>query len=535
MGKFRDLLDREVDRHDLEWMETMQRLTVTEKTEKRPVIIRGRDVERDCRSIVNQLVNSMPKDVLLRTSFTERGKSTPVQVTEEVRVKSKSSFTRKVHFTDAKKEYEPSSDCSSGDETRSGESGTFGAVQADLSGERLMRQPRDRLLSGSRIQSDQGTEFCPGSRETSQTDWNMMVWNHSAQVMTRGSVLGQHIWAYFQFWCIGDCDSFLVGGLETARAIKRDKDVSESQIPEIMRVQLNVKKTYLKARYRLSDLLRAQRNDRMTSNLKRWIEKRAPDKRYLEEDNYKILKQFYLKRKDLLYLNKDGIVAFKRKEEDKVFYKYNSIVLPQLYQTHLLFRSHDQMGHQGVDKVYNRIQKQFEWPGLKKWISACLLCQQAKDPKKLRFPLQSIVIGIQRSSANWSTEDMHDSHWLQSGAGNDRSFHKIYRGSSLHDSIGGRNMQSLDKGVDSEARLPSHVQSLDKCVDSEARLPRHISIRQWQSIRGRSHEGVNEEVAGGTGSLDHLSPTNEWPSREAKSLAGIYVESLLLKLHGWLG
>ena len=147
MGKLRDLLDREVDRHDREWMETMQRLTITEKTEKRPVIIRGRDVERDCRSIVNQLVTSMPKDVLLRTSFIERGKSTPVQVTEEVRVKSKCSFTRKVHLTDAKEEYEPSSDCSSGDETMSGESGTFGPVQEDLSGERLMRQPRDRMLS----------------------------------------------------------------------------------------------------------------------------------------------------------------------------------------------------------------------------------------------------------------------------------------------------------------------------------------------------------------------------------------------------
>ena len=95
-----------------------------------------------------------------------------------------------------------------------------------------------------------------------------------------------------------------------------------------------------------------------------------------------------------MYLNKDGIVACKRKEEDKVLYKYNSIVLPQLYQTELLFRSHDQMGHQGVDKVYNRIQKRFEWPGLKKacekWIAACLSCQQAKDPRKLRFPLQSI-------------------------------------------------------------------------------------------------------------------------------------------------
>ena len=170
--------------------------------------------------------------------------------------------------------------------------------------------------------------------------------------------------------------------------------MDDAHAPEIMSGQMNVVKTYLKARYRLSDLLRAQRNDRMTSSLKRWIENGAPDKGNLEEDSYKILKQFYLKRNDLLYLNKDGIVACKRKEEDKVLYKYNSIVLPQLYQTELLFRSHDQMGHQGVDKVYNRIQKRFEWPGLKKacekWIALCLSCQQAKDPRKLRFPLQSI-------------------------------------------------------------------------------------------------------------------------------------------------
>ena len=52
------------------------------------------------------------------------------------------------------------------------------------------------------------------------------------------------------------------------------------------------------------------------------------------------------------------------------------------------------MGHQGLDKVYNRIQKRFEWRGLKKacekWISACLSCQQAKEFRKTSFPLQSI-------------------------------------------------------------------------------------------------------------------------------------------------
>ena len=162
MGKLRDLLDREVDRHDREWMETMQRLTVTERTEKRPVSIRSRGVERDCRSIVNQLVTSMPKEVLLRTSFTEYGTLNQNQTTEEVRIRSKSSFTRRVHFTDAKEEYEPSPDCSSVDETMSGESDTFEPikddsseesdtfepVQDDLSGKRLTRPPRGRILSG---------------------------------------------------------------------------------------------------------------------------------------------------------------------------------------------------------------------------------------------------------------------------------------------------------------------------------------------------------------------------------------------------
>ena len=60
-------------------------------------------------------------------------------------------------------------------------------------------------------------------------------------------------------------------------------------------------------------------------------------------------------------MNKDGIMACKRKKEDKILYKYNSIVLPQLYQTELLSGSHDHMSdiHQGINKVYNRIQKRF--------------------------------------------------------------------------------------------------------------------------------------------------------------------------------
>ena len=71
----------------------------------------------------------------------------------------------------------------------------------------------------------------------------------------------------------------------------------------------------------------------MTGNLKRWIENGTPDKGDLEEDSYRILRQYFMLQEGRLYLNKDSIVACKRRGEDKVLYKCNAIVLPQLYQT----------------------------------------------------------------------------------------------------------------------------------------------------------------------------------------------------------
>ena len=364
-----------------------------------------------------------------------------------------------MYFTEAREEYETSPDCSSGDETMSGESDTFEPVQDDSSVERLTRPPRGRILSGEsdlkrpmdRVLSGESRnishnlEYDVGESVGSSVDSRPQSWDNTSEKTSNSDMSEIAIHSLLVDWKQRGLDrethqdpnrdrytsdeegtvidnaadeleliavskrptrllphgtvvrTNLEPSVQEATPLKKIwcvKLMDDAHAPEIMSGQMNVVKTYLKARYRLSDLLRAQRNDRMTSSLKKWIENRAPDKGDLEEDSYKILKQFYLKRKDLLYLNKDGIVACKRKEEDKVLYKYNSIVLPQLYQTELLFRSHDQMGHQGVDKVYNRIQKRFEWPGLKKacekWIAACLSCQQAKDPRKLRFPLQSI-------------------------------------------------------------------------------------------------------------------------------------------------
>ena len=54
------------------------------------------------------------------------------------------------------------------------------------------------------------------------------------------------------------------------------------------------------------------------------------------------------------------------------------------------------MGHQGIDKVYQRILKRFEWPGMnkacEKKITAFLSCQQVKDPRKLRSQEGQLLI-----------------------------------------------------------------------------------------------------------------------------------------------
>ena len=108
--------------------------------------------------------------------------------------------------------------------------------------------------------------------------------------------------------------------------------------PGEMNGQIMALKEHVKARYRLSDRIRAQKNDKMTSNLSKWIRTGSKEKGDLEEDSYKIMSEFYKERKHLLYHTADGMVACKRKDEEKTLHKHNLIILPQLYQTEVLFR-----------------------------------------------------------------------------------------------------------------------------------------------------------------------------------------------------
>ena len=75
--------------------------------------------------------------------------------------------------------------------------------------------------------------------------------------------------------------------------VKMEEDTHQSNE---LNSQMRVMKTNLKARCRLSNLLRAQRNDRMTSHLKRWIENGSPDKGDLEEDSYRILRRYFMQK-----------------------------------------------------------------------------------------------------------------------------------------------------------------------------------------------------------------------------------------------
>ena len=153
--------------------------------------------------------------------------------------------------------------------------------------------------------------------------------------------------------------------------------------------QMMALKEHVKARYRLSDLIRAQKNEKMTSNLSEWIWTGVKEKGDLEEDSYNILSQFYKERKELLYHTADGVVACRRKDQEKILHKHNLIILPQLYQTEVLFRSYDQIRHQGTDKVQQRTLHKFDWPGLERLARDWKMERPAsKRPKEDEIPTQ---------------------------------------------------------------------------------------------------------------------------------------------------
>ena len=63
------LLEREVTRDDPEWAAAVASLTVSEKMKIMPSRRQHKENEKDCRTIVQQLVSSIPHEILTSTSY----------------------------------------------------------------------------------------------------------------------------------------------------------------------------------------------------------------------------------------------------------------------------------------------------------------------------------------------------------------------------------------------------------------------------------------------------------------------------------
>ena len=73
------LLEREVTRDGPEWAAALASLTVSEKVNIMPSRRQHKENERDCRTIVQQLVSSIPHEVLTSTSYGQKEQGNDTQ------------------------------------------------------------------------------------------------------------------------------------------------------------------------------------------------------------------------------------------------------------------------------------------------------------------------------------------------------------------------------------------------------------------------------------------------------------------------
>ena len=146
----------------------------------------------------------------------------------------------------------------------------------------------------------------------------------------------------------------------------------------------------------LKDLHLAQNRDVHLLALKKLMKNEPLDDTLFPEDVQDSAKRYYHQKKDLLFLNQNDILCVNYIPQQRAMHvRPCMIVMPQLYQHEILYRAHDESGHQGVGKVLARIQERHTWPGIKRdvvnHIKHCLTCQQTKHPAgNPCYPLQSI-------------------------------------------------------------------------------------------------------------------------------------------------
>ena len=302
------LLERDVTRDDPEWAAAMASLTVSETKRIKPSIRQHQENERHCRTaVVQQLVSSIPQIVSVRTSYKQKG--------QEIGTQKKT-----VTFEEPNKEWMDVDPENPEQETLSGGSDVDGIGHVNE------RDQTEKILSGefrwmSRIGTLETTmETCSTvvssfdntsrkSESYNYSDRNSGTGSdlsklaiHSLLVENRARELDREVYND------PDSDRYLIPSgkildnaaddLESIAVLKHLMNLipqkeavrtdlepfkqETKQLPKVWYVKmeddthqpnelnshLRVMKSYLKVRYRLSDLLRAQRNDRMTINLK---------------------------------------------------------------------------------------------------------------------------------------------------------------------------------------------------------------------------------------------------------------------------
>ena len=114
------------------------------------------------------------------------------------------------------------------------------------------------------------------------------------------------------------------------------------------------------------------------------------------EDVQDIAKRYYHQKKDLLFLNQNDIKCVNYIPQQRAMHERPCMIfMPQLYQHEVLYRAHNESGHQGVGKDLAIIQERHTWLGIKRdvvnHIKHCLKCQQTKQRAgNPCYPLQSV-------------------------------------------------------------------------------------------------------------------------------------------------
>ena len=185
----------------------------------------------------------------------------------------------------------------------------------------------------------------------------------------------------------------------------------------------------------------------------------------------------------------------------KILHKPNLIILPQLYQVEVLFRSHEQIGHQGIDKVQQRILHRFVWPGVRKackiWVNACLSCLQVKDSRKMKLPLKS----LESAELNEVVQINHRKKCLT-----ERGYNQI---PVLIDHFTKLAKRPHAKRPLRNGLCRRNLRSLNHTLDLKIRMSHDLSIRKRKWLRWVSDEKVDEKISYCPSTFNDLPPTDE--------------------------